>query len=138
MKYFKLYELVDRRTFETEGEEAWLHFDTNALIALDDLRSFFGLPITVNTWHSGGAFQYRGYRPQDCTVGVKGSYHRKGMAFDLDVSTYRAEEVRKIIIENKNNPLLSKITRIEAGVTWIHFDIAPLLASQGRIYEFHA
>lgn len=139
MKHFALYELVDKATFEKEGQAAWLHFDTNTLIALDDLREFFGVPITVNNWHAGGSFQFRGYRPPDCTVGAKGSYHRQGMAFDCDVEGYSAEAARHMIIATAQvDRLIARILRIEGGVNWLHFDLGAIPAGHERIYVFKA
>src|SRR3990170_2749999 len=126
MKHFKLYELVDKATYETRGEEAWQLFDTDALIMLDDLREFFNAAVTVNNWHAGGPFQFRGYRPPTYKPGVTpGSYHRKGKAFDCDVAGHTALECRKMIVAaaKVDNPLVAKINRLEGNVSWLHADI---------------
>lgn len=139
MKHFQLHELVDRATFQKYGEEAWKLFHQDALEALDGIREFFNTPVTVNNWWDGvGSFQYRGYRPPDCPVGAAHSYHRRGMAFDLDVKGYEADEVRTIILDNQDNPLLATIQRLEAGVRWVHFDVGEIRKGQGRIYLFEA
>ena len=133
--HFSLEELVDKDTFGTYGEKAWEFLHPDAIVCLDGIRDFFGLPVTVNNWHTGGAFQYRGYRPPHCTVGAPGSYHRRGMAFDLDVKGLDAMTVRDMIIESKDDPLIHGIQRMEAGVQWVHFDIMPV---SNRIYLFKA
>ena len=144
MKNFQLHELVDMVTFEAEGEAAWKHLDGNALLALDDLSDFFSLlkgihvPVICNNWHSGGQFQFRGYRPPfyPAHLSPLGSAHRTGKAFDLDVRGYNAEDARRLIIANQDSTLLSKIMRMEADVGWLHIDV--METGRPRIYLFRA
>lgn len=108
---------------------------------LDDLRDFFIHPMTVNNWHSGGQFQFRGYRPPTYKPGVTpGSYHRMGMAFDFDVKDHTATEARKLIIGSAkvNNPLTMKVQRMEDNVTWLHCDTGKVPEGQPRPYLFRA
>jgi hypothetical protein len=138
VKYFKTYELVDRATYESVGDEALtLFFNPNALQALDDLREFFGSSITVNDWYwRKGGFQWRGYRTPKKAAELRSPYsqHRYGNAFDCDIKGYTAEQARHMIILNKDDILLSKIMRLEAKVTWLHFDLKPV---ENRIYLFN-
>ena len=135
MKYFHPYELVDKITYEKLGYDSLSLFKPDALQALDDLREFFGVPITVNTWWNGGSFQWRGLRNPHCPQYSPGSQHSIGNGFDGDIAGYTAEQARSRIIENKNHPLLSKIMRLEGGVNWVHID---LLHVANRIYVFKA
>ena len=137
MKFFQLHEICDRATYELYGEKAWDLFNPDALTMLDDLREFFDCPVTCNNWwgHPNG-YQYRGYRPPDCKVGAINSLHKRGMAFDLDINSHTAEDCRKIIKLNKDNPLLARITRIEAEVPWLHIDNMDIGPHKKRIYEF--
>ena len=138
MKYFNLEEIVDRTTFETLGEKAWQLFNPFALIALDDLREYFGVQITVNDWSHGGTMQWRGYRSADCPVGAIHSQHRMGNAFDCTIKGHEASEARAIIMAYQENELLQYITRLEDKVTWVHFDLALLPKDKKRIYLFQA
>jgi uncharacterized protein YcbK (DUF882 family) len=138
MKHFELYELVDRATFEVRGEGAWDLLQPDLLYSLDGLRDFFNAPITVNNWYGGGPFQYRGYRGVNCQIGAAQSYHKKGMAADLDVEGYDAADVRRIILENQDNEFLQKIQRMEADVTWVHIDLGNPPKGRKRIYVFKA
>jgi hypothetical protein len=137
-KHFKIHELVDRKTFEEMGESAFTLFDINTLCALDDLREFFALPITVNNWFWGGEFEWRGYRTPLKAIELKAprSMHRFGRAFDLDIKGVSAEEARKIIMENQDHNLLKIITRLEDGRSWVHFDTKVLPPSVKRIHLF--
>jgi len=137
-KYFTLEELVDKDTFGSLGDKAWWLFNPVALIALDGIRDFFDRPVKVNDWKWGGTLQYRGYRPEHCNIGAINSYHKRGMAFDLDIQGLDAEEARQTIIENRDNPLLMNIQRMENYVNWVHFDIGSLTNEQNRIYLFKA
>jgi hypothetical protein len=134
MLYFKLEELVDKSTFENLGAEAWLKFSSNALIGLEKMREFFGVPFTINNWHIGGQFQYRGYRPPECKIGARLSQHRLGNAFDIDIKGWTAEIARKHIINNQDDPLLQNIMRLEDGVSWVHVDFLPV---KNRIHLFN-
>ena len=133
LRYFKTQELIDPKLYKILGDEAIKLLNPEALVALINLREFFGAPVTVNNWHIGGSFQYRGYRSLDCKVGAKLSQHRLGNAFDCDIKGYTAEEARQKILANQDHLLLRSITRLEAGTSWVHFDLKPL---QRRIHVF--
>ncbi|MBF0556259.1 MAG: hypothetical protein HQK96_17210 [Nitrospirae bacterium] len=122
MQYFSVQELVDKATWMREGEESIRLFTPQALAMIEGIRKFFGVPIYVNNWHIDGNFQYRGFRPQDCGVGAAYSQHYCGNAFDFDVHDMSAEHARNIILENKYNPLLKNIMRMESNVNWVHAD----------------
>jgi hypothetical protein len=140
MKYFKSWELVDRATYEFMGDLCMELLDPVALQALDDLREFFGVPIVVNDWYDEGHFEWRGYRTlkKAAELGYPQSQHAQGKAFDCDVAGLTAEEARKKILANQDNPLLLKITRLESGVSWVHFDVKKLAQGVKRIHLFKA
>lgn len=135
MKHFKTYELVDQKTYEEKGEKALELFTPEILEALDGVREFFDEPITVNNWFIGGKFQWRGYRTPEKAkmLGAPNSEHAKGNAFDFDIKGVSAEEARRVIKLNQNDPLLQGIMRLEANVSWVHIDCKPV---NSRIYLF--
>jgi hypothetical protein len=135
-EHFQLYELVDRATFQKWGDNAWTLLNPNALEALEGIRNFFDSPVMVNNWYGGGPFQYRGYRGPECQIGAPLSQHRRGNAFDCDIKGLSASEAREIILANQDDPRLSKITRLEADVTWLHFDCGEVPKGKNRIYVF--
>jgi hypothetical protein len=136
--HFRIEELVDKDTFLEKGEEAWGLFVPDALTMLDGIREFFDRPVTVNNWLWGGPMQFRGWRPPWCPWGAKDSYHKRGMAFDFNVKMLTAEEVRQILVENKDDPKFRLIQRLEADVRWVHADIGRLPDGKQRIYLFRA
>jgi hypothetical protein len=130
-RYFKGYELVDKHTYHKFGENVWMFFNPVALRALDGIREYFDRPVIVNDWFKGGQLQFRGLRPPYCTTGTTYSQHRFGNAFDCTIVGMDAEDVRKIILQDKNHPLLKDITCIEEKVSWLHFDCRNI---SGRIW----
>ena len=138
MKHFQLNELVDRTTFEKYGQQCWQFFPKEALEMLDGIREFFKSPVTVNNWHIGGQYQFRGWRPVWSNVGAPQSMHRKGGAFDCDIQGLTAEEARQNILADKDNPLLKNIMRLEDGVSWLHTDTGIIPKGKNRIYLFRA
>lgn len=133
MKHFKVQELVDPDTYAKYGDNSLKYFNADALTMLDNIREFFACPVTVNNWHTGGSFKWRGLRNPSSPVYSAGSMHSKGRAFDCDVLGYTAEQARQKIIENKDNQLLRGVMRMEAGVNWLHIDNKP---TSNRIYQF--
>lgn len=121
-RHFKIYELVDKATFDRFGLQAFMFLNPLALQALDGIRDFFDAPVTVNNYHSGGPFQFRGLRPRSCTVGGEYSQHRLGAAFDCDIAGVSAAQARKVILEHRSDPRLLFVNCIETDVNWLHFD----------------
>jgi hypothetical protein len=137
MKFFKVYQIVDKKTYDTLGDKAIELFTPEILEAIDGIIEFFDEPIMINNWHEGGQFQWRGYRTPEKAkmLGAPNSEHAKGNAIDCDIRNISANEARQVIRLNKDDHLLSKIMRIEDRVGWLHFDCKPVTK---RIYLFHA
>lgn len=122
-KYFVIQELVDQETYIKFGERALGFFNPLLLISIDGVREFFNSPLTINNWHKGGDFQWRGLRTKECEVGASYGMHRFGGAIDTDIKGVTAEEARKAIIENKDDERLKYITCLEDDVNWLHLDV---------------
>ena len=149
MRNFKPYELVPKTTYERLGDEGSLNLlKPKFKIALDNLSDFFShyreehCPLSLNDYYNGGTRQFCGWRPEICTdadghpVGAGHSQHKDGNAGDVHCKIYTAEQMREIIIAHKDDPLLQLITRLEAGVTWLHFDLMILPEGMERIHLF--
>ncbi|MEL4402212.1 D-Ala-D-Ala carboxypeptidase family metallohydrolase [Shewanella algae] len=123
-KHFKIYELVDRKTYNDRGEKAWQLFDPRLLKLLDQLRELFDAPITINNWYWGGQFSNRGLRTSASPYYRPYSQHSFGRAVDFDVKGLTADQSREKIIEWFNNGILEidSIT-LELGVNWVHLDV---------------
>lgn len=112
------------------------------VLLADFLRQYFDAPIKINTWHTGGNLQYRGWRPKDCVIGAKNSEHKKGNALDFNVSGKTDKEVKDIIIANQPLFYAKNARRIEDyrdATTWTHIDIKDTgIKNQGTIVIFRA
>lgn len=147
IKYFKIQELVSQRIYRNLGNKSILLFEDKVLQVLDSIKLFYmrmcsnnNVLIVVNTWHNeflqdlvgGKSFKYRGFRENDYHGGAKDSQHRYANAFDFDVfvkisklNYTRVNPIlcRKYLIKNhKTDKNISKITRIEDNVNWLHVD----------------
>lgn len=121
--HFDLREFVDKKTYLRSGGGILKTMDKRLVPIMEKIRSLCGdRPITINNWHLGGKFQYRGYRPSDCPVGAVRSMHKFFKAVDFDVEGMTAEQVRGVIRLNKTELMKLGLTRIERGVNWVHID----------------
>lgn len=135
-RYFQVSELVCDHTFAKWGEASWQFLDTDYLHALLIIRrDILQVPMTCN--HSGAT--QRGLRCNRCELvrektGVYLSSHVLGKAGDFTVKGLTAEEAMTRIKQNAR--LLPCSIRMEAGVSWLHFDTLP--QSNEKVYEFRA
>lgn len=137
-KFFQVSELVCGHTFSRWGERSWQFLDTEYLHNLLVIRrDILQLPMTCN--HAGA--EQRGLRCNRCEL-VKAqtktylSSHILGKAGDFTVTGLTAEEARRRIKENER--LLPYPLRLEAGVSWLHFDTLPQYDVNAKVYEFKA
>lgn len=124
-KYFEIQELVDMQTYAKFGNNALMLLNPIALQGIDDLREYINTPLIINNWHTGGSYQFSGFRPMDCTKGAKYSQHRLGNAFDIKPQGMSAGELYNIILENQDHKLLTSIKAMEDisnTPSWVHVD----------------
>lgn len=122
-KYFDVKELVSERMYKFYGVLALAFLDKWLLKDIDNLRSYIGSPFYVNNWSYGGTADSRGYRDPYDPEGAILSQHKFGRAIDFTVKGMEAEEVRQVIIKNKND--YPNIYRLEKKVNWVHADRHP-------------
>jgi len=134
-EHFDIREFVPPETWSAYGEHSIKFIDSRILVLLEKIRELCGgKSITANNWHYAGKYRYRGYRPADCKVGALKSMHRLGKAVDFDVKGMSAEQVRGVIRMNQVELMRLGLTRIEAGVNWVHIDLKE--TGLNHIYEF--
>jgi hypothetical protein len=126
-RYFDVREFVPPEVYKALGASSWQVMDPRMIWTLDQIRAFYKRPITVNNWHTGGPFKYRGFRPRSYTE-TTAAYgdHYMGRATDFDVAGMSAEEFRKQIRMNLGNPMFRYVTICEEGVNWVHLGIRPV------------
>lgn len=134
--YFDIQELVCDHTYSRWGEQAWQFLDTDYLHCLLVIRRDI---LKAPMWCNGKGKTQRGLRCNRCAI-VRGkssvylSSHVLGKAGDFDVTGMTAEEVRQKIKANAS--LLPCPIRMEAGVSWLHFDVLPQYGVTKKIHEF--
>lgn len=141
-KYFRLYELLPPEVYTIEDmtakepymQKGWALMDSKLLETIDVIRDIVGYPLICNTWYQDGSRRYSGYRTMGCTTGVAKSQHKLGKAVDLICPYMTAEEMRQVIIANKDR--LPYPIRIEDGVNWLHIDVKDMDYKGEKIYLF--
>jgi len=64
-KSFRLEEFVPKEIYEKYKDQS-IWFSRPEVINLAQvIRDYFGRPMTINNWHSGGKFNERGFRLPD-------------------------------------------------------------------------
>lgn len=137
--YFSVKELVCNHTYAKWGERSWRFLDTKFLHCLLVIRrDIIARPMTCNSMTA----HQRGLRCNCCDM-VKGkttvylSGHIFGKAGDFTISGMTAEDARRRIKAAAH--LLPYPVRLEAGVTWLHFDVMDTDDEvQPKITEFTA
>ena len=114
-------EFLPPEIWDIEGASGLSHIDDRILQTADQVREFFGVPVTINNWHTNGPFQYRGFRTPNCPLYIAGSMHSCGKAIDLDVQGITAPDVRLKIMANADK--FPFIMRLEKNVPGVHLDI---------------
>ena len=128
--FFSIEELVCPHTFIAWGERSWQFLGTDFLLTLLIIRrDVLKVPMNVNNYKWGGSFDERGLRCNICSLvkektsrGVSYlSAHVLGEGCDFTTKEYSAEKCRQKIITEQNT--LPVPIRLEAGVSWVHFDV---------------
>lgn len=158
----KVYQdhLLDK-TNRVVSNNIWRLMDKRVLWTADQLRELHGVMI-VNDYMWGGSNQYRGYRPAIELLDIEDlvsqlaaynpgdsllyntrfssftSQHCLGQAIDCKFKYKSAEEVRQHIKANPHLPAYKYITRVEEGVSWLHFDVANWDVTKNGILFFRS
>ncbi len=135
--HFSIKELVPPDLYAEMSDAAIVLLDDRILRILDAVRDHFGVPVTVNNWHTGGSFKQRGLRTEMVLGGAKHGPHFYGRAADLDVQGMTADAVRREILANQSEEPFDLITGMEMGVSWVHLDCANRYSKNG-IVQFTA
>ena len=118
---FELRELVSKFIYEKFGERAWQFFDYRILENLQYIREYYGVPVTVNDWHRGGTFQYRGF--DEGGFRKEGtSQHNHGRAIDYIIMGVSSAQHRKDLTAGKLK-LPHPNVWVEDEVSWNHMDV---------------
>lgn len=134
-EHIDLRELIPPETWKLHATGAIEFIDPRIPCLLERIRSLCGnQPMTINNWHYGGRFKYRGFRPESCKIGAVKSQHKVGKAVDFDIKGMTAEQVRGVLRLNQIELMKLGLTRIETGVSWVHIDLKE--TGLNHLYEF--
>ncbi len=125
LQHFTTQEFVPKRIYKERKYKAIQLISYDLLHFIQSLRLALNLPITLNDWHVGGVYQYRGLRTTESEDYTPYSMHTFGKALDFKVSGMTAQEVRDWIIEHRDLDWVKPITFIEDAVSWVHVDVRP-------------
>lgn len=151
LKYFNVEEIVSPQLFEKFKHKRnyffLSRFDIRLLTTMVIIRESLDKSITINNWKWGGKFQQRGFRDTSTPmVQTKSkndipwfSGHVVAMAFDFDVKSMSANEVRKWLKDNKE--ILPFKIRLEGKlndkyISWVHLDVISE-PKNPKVYEFN-
>ena len=140
LERFKVFEIVDKETFELLGEQAWKLIDMRLKLTLDTLSKETGWTIIINTWNfkqpsKYGLFVDRGFRTQKSNTGAKEGAHPKGMALDCDCYDKAGKRIEPNVVRNfimNNIDLFPHIRCIEIDINWVHIDVMDEFDSDRR------
>lgn len=118
--------------FLPDGYDDFSVMDEKLLKLADDVRALLDVPCYIN----GGGRQYCGWRPNDCPIGAKASYHKLGKAVDLHPDGMSAEDARTLVRKAVAEGLLPELGGVELGVSWLHLDVRPRAGN--KVLWFHA
>lgn len=125
-KSLKPTDVLPPCVYGEHGDDAMSKIDDRILQAADKLCDHLNARIVVNTWFKGEKFADRGYRTTDSKIGAVHSPHKRGEALDADFYNVAGVRIEPDLVRHEilSHPEVfwPYITRIEAGVNWVHFD----------------
>ena len=121
--HFFLQEFVPKEIFDRWGNKSLWFIDSQIVDIAESIRNKVGKPVIINNWKDGGTYNYSGYRPPECNVGVKMSQHRWGRAVDIKVPGIDLLQLYSFIKRNPDKfPEITTLENINHTKTWLHAD----------------
>ena len=124
--FFVLQEFIPPVIYNKWGDRSIWFIDKRIFLLADFIRNRLGKSMTINNWHTGGAFSLRGFRPPETTTGGALSQHRFGRAIDFNIAGMTPQEIYKDITDHFDMYSKAGLTTVEdiAFTTgWNHVDI---------------
>jgi len=111
-------ELIPLELFDRYGDRATRFLSLQLIEFTQNLREFFGKPMTINNKVFGGNWNYRGVRYIGCNVGTEMGEHYRGMAIDFNVQGLTDLEARQMLVDNYKELGVTIIEDNHNG--WVH------------------
>lgn len=125
-EHFDVREFVPPEIWNAFGENSQWFVRPEIVRLAEFIRNHFGKPMTINNWHTGGIFHYRGFRPRSCNEGAELSQHRICGAIDFNIEGLTDDEVYDEIIKNEAAFMAAGLTTLEDKTItkgWTHGDM---------------
>lgn len=126
--YFVIQEFVPKQIYKLFGDKSIWYINPKCIELATAYREFFGVPVVINNWHTGGEYNYRGYRPPRVNIGAEYSQHKLGNAFDCSCPGLSPDQMLKQIQDNWEKFKALGLTTIENPKFtpgWLHSDVRP-------------
>lgn len=122
-KNFHLVEFICPAIYNGWGDRSFIFIDPDLIRIAQELRDYFGKPVTINNWADGGQYAESGLREFNTGTGSKMSQHKFGRAIDCKIEGVHPEEARQHILANQDKWIGLGLTAIERDTpSWIHLD----------------
>lgn len=127
-EHFEIEEFVPAALYKLfRAKSAW-YIDPRLPEVAELVRECVGRPVTINNWHRGGKYQFRGFRPRSCSEGAEYSQHRLGRAIDVSVAGLAPRLVLEKIMAREADFIALGVNTLENPdftPTWLHLDLRP-------------
>lgn len=123
--HFRIEEFVPKHVFEQFGVNAKWFVRPEVVKYMEFVRNHFGKAITINNWHTGGTFNFRGMRTSDCAEYKPFSQHSLVGAVDYNVEGMTSDEVYDYILAHEAEFMAAGLTTMENKAMtkgWTHND----------------
>ncbi len=124
-EHFDVREFVPKEIWDKWGVNSIWWVNPKLVELAELIRNHFNASVTINNWHTGGSFNWRGLRTPSCTEGASLSQHRFMNAIDINVGGKNSDEVFDEIFKNQGKFMTIGLTTMEdKSMTkgWTHLD----------------
>lgn len=97
---FVIEEFVPKEIFKKFGANSIWFMDYHVVKSIVYLRHWYGAPMTLNNWHTGGNYNSRVFRMPDDDSGASLSQHKCKCATDFNVKGLTGSQAGRKIIDN--------------------------------------
>lgn len=126
---FYLDEFINPTTYNKFGMKSQRYIRPEIIKAVQYLRTYTNLPITINNWFNGGSYKESGLRDFNTSTGASYSAHKFGAAADLKIGKLDSFEMEEIILSQEDILIQLGIKRYENPEftkgkyrSWLHID----------------
>ncbi len=125
-EHFFLDEVIPPEIYSVRKAASIELMDSRILTGLQKLRTYAGVPFTVNNWATGGPRHESGLRLANTRTGAKWSQHKYGRAIDIVPRGMTVRQLFNILKAHEDefvsNGWITTVENVDATLTWLHVD----------------